>query len=161
MASFVLTIIRNVAVTGLRSGPAGMLQSEYSRGVAQWLARHVRDVEVGGSNPLTPTIIFARTGGTRWRAAVSGPGAWKTGSRRRRTTLRWPSGYTADMGHRFRRRRLPPTPISTSASRVSRRTRWSPSFAVWTTTTGPRTPMGAASATASAGSTANFPTRRT
>ena len=28
----------------------------YLRGVAQRLARHVRDVEVGGSNPLTPTI---------------------------------------------------------------------------------------------------------
>ena len=26
-----------------------------SRGVAQWLARYVRDVEAGGSNPLTPT----------------------------------------------------------------------------------------------------------
>ena len=26
------------------------------RGVAQRLARHVRDVEAGGSNPLTPTI---------------------------------------------------------------------------------------------------------
>ena len=28
------------------------------RGVAQWLARHVRDVEAGGSNPLTPTISY-------------------------------------------------------------------------------------------------------
>ena len=27
------------------------------RGVAQWLARYVRDVEAGGSNPLTPTIF--------------------------------------------------------------------------------------------------------
>ena len=27
------------------------------RGVAQWLARYVRDVEAGGSNPLTPTSI--------------------------------------------------------------------------------------------------------
>ena len=28
----------------------------FCRGVAQWLARYVRDVEAGGSNPLTPTI---------------------------------------------------------------------------------------------------------
>jgi hypothetical protein len=28
------------------------------RGVAQWLARMVWDHEVGGSNPLTPTIRF-------------------------------------------------------------------------------------------------------
>lgn len=27
------------------------------RGVAQWLARSVRDAEVGGSSPLTPTNI--------------------------------------------------------------------------------------------------------
>ena len=29
--------------------------NKHSRGVAQRLARHVRDVEAGGSNPLTPT----------------------------------------------------------------------------------------------------------
>ena len=32
--------------------------SEYRRGVAQWLARFVRDEEAGGSSPLTPTIIY-------------------------------------------------------------------------------------------------------
>ncbi len=31
------------------------------RGVAQWLARHVRDVEAGGSNPLTPTLSYSTT----------------------------------------------------------------------------------------------------
>ena len=30
------------------------------RGVAQWLARSVRDAEVGGSSPLTPTNRMAR-----------------------------------------------------------------------------------------------------
>ena len=30
------------------------------RGVAQRLARHVRDVEAGGSNPLTPTSHKSR-----------------------------------------------------------------------------------------------------
>ena len=29
----------------------------HSRGVAQWLARFVRDEEAGGSSPLTPTIF--------------------------------------------------------------------------------------------------------
>ena len=28
------------------------------RGVAQWLARFVRDEEAGGSSPLTPTIFL-------------------------------------------------------------------------------------------------------
>ena len=31
--------------------------SDLRRGVAQWLARFVRDEEAGGSSPLTPTII--------------------------------------------------------------------------------------------------------
>ncbi len=30
------------------------------RGVAQWLARFVRDEEAGGSSPLTPTINLDR-----------------------------------------------------------------------------------------------------
>ena len=30
----------------------------HSRGVAQWLARFVRDEEAGGSSPLTPTIFL-------------------------------------------------------------------------------------------------------
>ena len=30
----------------------------FLRGVAQWLARGVRDAEVGGSSPLTPTMTF-------------------------------------------------------------------------------------------------------
>ena len=46
------------------------LGRRHCRGVAQWLARYVRDVEAGGSNPLTPTIphltnaIFFRA--ARW-----------------------------------------------------------------------------------------------
>ena len=32
--------------------------SDLRRGVAQWLARFVRDEEAGGSSPLTPTIIL-------------------------------------------------------------------------------------------------------
>ena len=31
--------------------------SDLRRGVAQWLARFVRDEEAGGSSPLTPTIF--------------------------------------------------------------------------------------------------------
>ena len=31
--------------------------SDLRRGVAQWLARFVRDEESGGSSPLTPTIF--------------------------------------------------------------------------------------------------------
>ena len=32
-----------------------------NRGVAQWLARFVRDEEVGGSNPLTPTTSYQQS----------------------------------------------------------------------------------------------------
>ena len=32
--------------------------SDLRRGVAQWLARFVRDEEAGGSSPLTPTIFL-------------------------------------------------------------------------------------------------------
>ena len=38
------------------------------RGVAQWLARFVRDEEVGGSNPLTPTIHNETGSGNRRNA---------------------------------------------------------------------------------------------
>ena len=34
----------------------GVPQSNYSRGIAQWLARNVRDLEVGGSNPPHLTV---------------------------------------------------------------------------------------------------------
>ena len=34
----------------------------HSRGVAQWLARFVRDEEAGGSSPLTPTIFLRKIG---------------------------------------------------------------------------------------------------
>ena len=39
-----------LAHAGIRRGQA--------RGVAQWLARFVRDEEAGGSSPLTPTTIL-------------------------------------------------------------------------------------------------------
>ena len=34
-----------------------VLISDLRRGVAQWLERFVRDEEAGGSSPLTPTIF--------------------------------------------------------------------------------------------------------
>ena len=33
--------------------------SDLRRGVAQWLARFVRDEEAGGSSPLTQTIVLS------------------------------------------------------------------------------------------------------
>ena len=47
-------MVRNRATTGSLKCAVGVAQSNYSRGVAQWLARNVRDLEVGGSNPPPP-----------------------------------------------------------------------------------------------------------
>ena len=47
-------MVRNRTSTGSLECAVGVAQSNYSRGVAQWLARNVRDLEVGGSNPPPP-----------------------------------------------------------------------------------------------------------
>ncbi len=46
------------------------------RGVAQWLAHLVRDQGVGGSNPLTPTMMPFRKVETRWK--IINVGAWRS-----------------------------------------------------------------------------------
>ena len=43
------------------------------RGVAQWLARFVRDEEVGGSNPLTPTNLMSGNRNTSIRLSLISP----------------------------------------------------------------------------------------
>ena len=47
-------MVRNRTTTGSLECAVGVPQSNYSRGVAQWLARNVWDLEVGGSNPPPP-----------------------------------------------------------------------------------------------------------
>ena len=47
-------MVRNRTSTGFLKCAVGVAQSNYSRGVAQWLTRNVRDLEVGGSNPPPP-----------------------------------------------------------------------------------------------------------
>ena len=50
----------------LSSGPRGLyygINFRLTSGVAQWLARLVRDEEAGGSSSLTPTIILTNYGG--------------------------------------------------------------------------------------------------
>ena len=47
-------MVRNRTSTGFLKCAVGVPQPNYSRGVAQWLARNVRDLEVGGSNPPPP-----------------------------------------------------------------------------------------------------------
>ena len=47
-------MVRNRTTTGSLECSVGVPQSNYSRGVAQWLARNVWDLEVGGSNPPPP-----------------------------------------------------------------------------------------------------------
>ena len=47
-------MVRNRTSTGFLECAVGVAQSNYSRGVAQWLTRNVRDLEVGGSNPPPP-----------------------------------------------------------------------------------------------------------
>ena len=50
----VCPMVRNRTSTGFLECAVGVAQSNYSRGVAQWLTRNVRDLEVGGSNPPPP-----------------------------------------------------------------------------------------------------------
>ena len=47
-------MVRNRTSTGFLKCAVGVAQSNYSRGVAQWLTRNARDLEVGGSNPPPP-----------------------------------------------------------------------------------------------------------
>ena len=47
-------MVRNRTTTGSLECAVGVPQSNYSRGIAQWLARNVWDLEVGGSNPPPP-----------------------------------------------------------------------------------------------------------
>ena len=47
-------MVRNRTSVGFLKCAVAVPQSNYSRGVAQWLARNVRDLEVGGSNPPPP-----------------------------------------------------------------------------------------------------------
>ena len=47
-------MVRNRTTTSFLECAVGVPQSNYSRGVVSWLARNVRDLEVGGFNPPPP-----------------------------------------------------------------------------------------------------------
>ena len=51
---------KSMEVQVLSRAPVRLSITSFSRhrGVAQWLARSVRDAEVGGSSPLTPTNLY-------------------------------------------------------------------------------------------------------